>query len=67
MGAGQITQNHGYVAISGVGNQAMVNFQSGHPDRPFAMRGMFHGGTELGRGVNNHMRSIQIKSGIKMK
>ncbi|OAH68492.1 hypothetical protein AXA65_17105 [Chryseobacterium sp. FP211-J200] len=30
------------------------------------MGGMFHGGTALGGGINNHMRSIQTKSGIKV-
>ena len=44
----------------------MVGFVHNHPDRPFVMGGMFHGGTALGGGVNNHMRSIQTKSGIKV-
>ncbi|MFC3756059.1 type VI secretion system Vgr family protein [Chryseobacterium tructae] len=65
-GTNQITQNRGYVAIPEVGDQVMVNFQHGHPDRPFVMGAMFHGGTGLGGGVNNHMRSIQTKSGIKI-
>ncbi|WP_185249573.1 type VI secretion system Vgr family protein [Chryseobacterium bernardetii] len=65
-GTGQITQNRGYVAVPEVGDQVMVNFQHGHPDRPFVMGGMFHGGTGLGGGANNHMRSIQTKSGIKI-
>ncbi|SHG84067.1 type VI secretion system Vgr family protein [Chryseobacterium vrystaatense] len=65
-GTDQITQNRGYVAVPEVGDQVMVNFQHGHPDRPFVMGGMFHGGTGLGGGINNHMRSIQTKSGIKL-
>lgn len=65
-GTDQINQNRGYVAIPEVGDQVMVNFQHGHPDRPFVMGGMFHGGTGLGGGVNNHLRSIQTKSGIKI-
>lgn len=36
-GTDQITQNRGYVAIPEVGDQVMVNFQHGHPDRPFVM------------------------------
>ena len=44
----------------------IVGFVHNHPDRPFVMGGMFHGGTALGGGVNNHMRSIQTKSGIKV-
>ncbi len=44
----------------------MVGFVHNHPDRPFVMGGMFHGQVGLGGGVNNHMRSIQTKSGIKV-
>jgi type VI secretion system secreted protein VgrG len=62
----QITQNRGYFAIPEVGDQIMVNFVHNHPDRPFVMGGMFHGGVGLGGGINNHMRSIQTKSGIKV-
>ncbi|UHO37165.1 Vgr family protein [Chryseobacterium capnotolerans] len=65
-GTGQVTQNRGYVAIPEVGDQVMVGFVHNHPDRPFVMGGMFHGGTALGGGINNHMRSIQTKSGIKV-
>ncbi len=65
-GTDQVTQNRGYVAIPEVGDQVMVNFVHSHPDRPFVMGGMFHGQTALGGGVNNHMRSIQTKSGIKV-
>lgn len=65
-GTDQVTQNRGYVAIPEVGDQVMVGFVHNHPDRPFVMGGMFHGGTALGGGVNNHMRSIQTKSGIKV-
>jgi type VI secretion system secreted protein VgrG len=65
-GTDQVTQNRGYVAIPEVGDQVMVNFVHNHPDRPFVMGGMFHGGIGLGGGINNHMRSIQTKSGIKV-
>ena len=65
-GTGQVAQNRGYVAIPEVGDQVMVGFVHNHPDRPFVMGGMFHGGTALGGGINNHMRSIQTKSGIKV-
>ena len=65
-GTDQITQNRGYIAIPEVGDQVMVNFVHNHPDRPFVMGGMFHGQVGLGGGINNHMRSIQTKSGIKV-
>ena len=65
-GTDQITQNRGYVAIPKVGDQVMVNFVHSHPDRPFVMGGMFHGGTGLGGGVDNHLKSIQTRSGIRL-
>ena len=65
-GTDQVTQNRGYVAIPEVGDQVMVGFVHNHPDRPFVMGGMFHGQVGLGGGANNHMRSIQTKSGIKV-
>ncbi|UKB85193.1 phage baseplate assembly protein V [Chryseobacterium sp. MEBOG06] len=65
-GTDQITQNRGYVAIPEVGDQVMVGFVHNHPDRPFVMGGMFHGGTGLGGGVDNHLKSIQTRSGIRI-
>ncbi|MFP3835167.1 type VI secretion system Vgr family protein [Chryseobacterium sp. SIMBA_028] len=65
-GTDQITQNRGYVAIPEVGDQVMVGFVHNHPDRPFVMGGMFHGGTALGGGVDNHLKSIQTRSGIRV-
>ncbi|WP_326984720.1 phage baseplate assembly protein V [Chryseobacterium sp. MYb264] len=65
-GTDQITQNRGYVAIPEVGDQVMVNFVHSHPDRPFVMGGMFHGGIGLGGGLNNHLKSIQTRSGIRI-
>ncbi|WP_160139793.1 type VI secretion system Vgr family protein [Chryseobacterium sp. c4a] len=65
-GTDQITQNRGYVAIPEVGDQVMIGFVHNHPDRPFVMGGMFHGGTALGGGVDNHLKSIQTRSGIRV-
>ncbi|MDN3692985.1 phage baseplate assembly protein V [Chryseobacterium tructae] len=60
-GTGQITQNRGFVAIPEVGDQVMVGFVHNHPDRPFVMGGMFHGGVALGGGIENKVRSFQNK------
>ncbi len=65
-GTDQITQNRGYVAVPEVGDQVMVGFEYHHPDFPFAMGGMFHGQVGLGGGVNNHIKSIQTRSGNKV-
>ena len=62
----QITQNRGYVAIPEVGDQVMVNFVHNHPDRPFVMGGMFHGGIGLGAGMDNRVKSIQTRSGHRV-
>jgi len=65
-GTDQISQNRGYVAIPEVGDQVMVNFVHSHPDRPFVMGGMFHGGVGLGGGTNNRVKSIQTRSGHRV-
>ena len=65
-GTDQITQNRGYVAIPEVGDQVMVNFVHNHPDRPFVMGGMFHGGIGLGGGISNRVKSIQTRSGHRI-
>lgn len=65
-GTDLVTQNRGYVAIPEVGDQVMVNFVHSHPDRPFVMGGMFHGGIGLGGGPDNRVKSIQTRSGHKV-
>ncbi|MDR2235541.1 MAG: phage baseplate assembly protein V [Chryseobacterium sp.] len=65
-GTDQVTQNRGYVAIPEVGDQVMVNFVHSHPDRPFVMGGMFHGGVGLGGGTDNRVKSIQTRSGHRV-
>ena len=65
-GTDQVNQNRGYVAIPEVGDQVMVNFVHSHPDRPFVMGGMFHGGVGLGGGVDNRVKSIQTRSGHRV-
>ncbi|SHE96441.1 type VI secretion system Vgr family protein [Chryseobacterium sp. OV279] len=65
-GTDKISQNRGYVAIPEIGDQVMVGFVHNHPDRPFVMGGMFHGGTALGGGIDNHLKSIQTRSGIRI-
>lgn len=65
-GTDKVTQNRGYVAIPEVGDQVMVNFVHSHPDRPFVMGGMFHGGVGLGGGADNRVKSIQTRSGHRI-
>ncbi|MEI3789260.1 MULTISPECIES: type VI secretion system Vgr family protein [unclassified Chryseobacterium] len=65
-GTDAITQNRGFVAVPEIGDQVMVGFEYHNPDFPFAMGGMFHGKVGLGGGVDNHLKSIQTRSGIKV-
>jgi len=65
-GTDQVSQNRGYVAIPEIGDQVMVNFVHSHPDRPFVMGGMFHGGVGLGGGTDNRVKSIQTRSGHRI-
>ncbi|SFI49482.1 type VI secretion system Vgr family protein [Halpernia frigidisoli] len=65
-GTDEVTQNRGYVAIPEVGDQVMVGFEHNHPDKPFVMGGMFHGGTALGGFTDNRVKSIQTRSGHKI-
>ena len=65
-GTDAITQNRGFVAVPEIGDQVMVGFEYHNPDFPFAMGGMFHGQVGLGGGVNNHLKSIQTRSGIQV-
>lgn len=63
-GTDAITQNRGFVAVPEIGDQVMVGFEYHNPDFPFAMGGMFHGKVGLGGGIDNHLKSIQTRSGI---
>lgn len=65
-GTEAITQNRGFVAVPEIGDQVMVGFEYHNPDFPFAMGGMFHGQIGLGGGIDNHLKSIQTRSGIKV-
>ena len=60
-----VSQNRGFVAIPEVGDQVMVGFTHGHPDRPFVMGGMFPGTVAAGGGINNAVKSRITRSGIK--
>ena len=58
--------NRGFVFIPEAGDQVMVGFQQGMPDRPFVMGSLFHYGNGKGGGENNGTKSIITKSGIRI-
>ncbi|EJL74240.1 type VI secretion system Vgr family protein [Chryseobacterium populi] len=59
----KVGKNRGFMAIPEVGDQVVVNFAHQHPDRPFVMGGMFHGGIGGGGGTGNNIKSLSSKSG----
>ncbi|WP_228420486.1 phage baseplate assembly protein V [Chryseobacterium sp. 5_R23647] len=59
----KVNKNRGFMAIPEVGDQVIINFVHQHPDRPFVMGGMFHGGVGGGGGAGNNVKSLSSKSG----
>ncbi|MFL9482349.1 phage baseplate assembly protein V [Chitinophagaceae bacterium LWZ2-11] len=58
-----VTKNRGFVFIPEPGDQVMVSFEGGHPDRPYVSGSMFHGENGAGGGTDNDIKSITSKSG----
>ncbi|WP_407402745.1 type VI secretion system Vgr family protein [Chryseobacterium sp.] len=66
-GSDKVSKNRGFMAIPEVGDQVIVNFVHQHPDRPFVMGGMFHGGVGGGGGTGNNVKSLSSRSGNKLE
>lgn len=66
-GSDKVSKNRGFMAIPEVGDQVVVNFAHQHPDRPFVMGGMFHGGVGGGGGTGNNVKSLSSRSGNKLE
>lgn len=62
-GSDKVSTNRGFMAVPEEGDQVMVGFVHNHPDRPFAMGGMFHGKVGAGGGGGNNVKSLSSKSG----
>lgn len=58
--------NRGMVFIPEKGDQVMIGFEYGDPNRPYVMGSMFHGTNGVGGGSNNAIKSIITRSGIKI-
>jgi hypothetical protein len=63
----KVNKNRGFMAVPEVGDQVVVNFVHQHPDRPFVMGGMFHGGIGAGGGAGNNVKSLSSRSGNKLE
>ncbi|NDV78472.1 type VI secretion system Vgr family protein [Dysgonomonas sp. 511] len=55
--------NRGLVFIPEKGDQVMVGFEYGDPNRPYVMGSMFHAGNAAGGTSDNHIKSIITRSG----
>jgi len=60
---GIVEKNRGIVFIPEVGDQVMIGFEHGDPNRPYVMGSMFHGGNAAGGGDKNYTKSITTRSG----
>ncbi len=63
----KVNKNRGFMSVPEVGDQVIVNFVHQHPDRPFVMGGMFHGGIGAGGGAGNNIMSFSGRSGAELK
>ncbi|MGU3375206.1 type VI secretion system Vgr family protein [Chryseobacterium sp. M5A1_1a] len=63
----KVGKNRGFMSVPEVGDQVIVNFVHLHPDRPFVMGGMYHGGIGGGGGTGNNVMSFSGRSGAELK
>jgi uncharacterized protein involved in type VI secretion and phage assembly len=63
----KVGKNRGFMSVPEVGDQVIVNFVHLHPDRPFVMGGMYHGGIGSGGGTGNNVMSFSGRSGAELK
>lgn len=58
-----VAKNRGMVFVPEEGDQVMVDFEQGDPNRPFVKGSMFHGNNSIGGQADNHIKSIITRSG----
>lgn len=61
-----VDKNRGLVFVPEKGDQVMVGFELGDPNRPYVMGSLFHGNNGRGGESNNAIKSIITRSGIKV-
>lgn len=61
--SGAVPKNRGWVFVPEVGDQIMVSYEHGNPDRPYVTGSVFHSGSGKGGDKDNKVKSIITRSG----
>lgn len=61
--SGAVPKNRGWVFVPEVGDQVMVSYEHGNPDRPDVTGSVFHSGSGKGGDKDNKVKSIITRSG----
>ena len=61
--SGAVPKNRGWVFVPEVGDQVMVSYEHGNPDRPYVTGSVFHSGSGKGGDKDNNVKSIITRSG----
>lgn len=61
--SGAVPKNRGWVFVPEVGDQVMVSYEHGNPDRPYVTGSVFHSGSGKGGDKDNKVKSIITRSG----
>ena len=61
--SGAVPKNRGWVFVPEVGDQVMVSYEHGNPDRPYVTGSVFHSGSGKGGDNDNKVKSIITRSG----
>jgi len=59
----EVSKNRGMVFIPEIGDQVMIGFEFGDPNRPYVMGSLFHGKNGRGGQDDNHIKSVITRSG----
>lgn len=58
-----VSKNRGFFFVPEVGDQVMVGYEYGDPNRPFVMGSMYHSNNSEGIAENNSIKSVKTRSG----
>lgn len=61
--SGAVPKNRGWVFVPEVGDQVMVSYEHGNPERPYVTGSVFHSGSGKGGDKDNKVKSIITRSG----